>query len=151
LGHKGRCSGVNRWTQRKTQGNQIVIIGDRLRTLHKRKKLTQSEVARKTGLLRCNVGRLENRKAAPTVATLEKMAHALEIPMFQLFYDCEPSPKPVSLPRSRSTKDKGWGSSGKDARMLAQFCHLFNRMSESDVGLILLIAKEMSQQHRLPE
>jgi transcriptional regulator with XRE-family HTH domain len=56
----------------QAQGNQAVTIGDRLRTLRKRKKLTQKDVAQKTGLLRRNVGRLENRKAAPTLATLEK-------------------------------------------------------------------------------
>lgn len=122
-----------------------------MRTLRKRKKLTQKEVAKKTGLLRCNVGRLENRKAAPTIATLEKMAHALEIPIFQLIYDYETSPKPANLPKLRSTKGEGWGSSGKDAHMLARFCHLFSRMSETDRELILLIAKEMSQRRRLLE
>jgi transcriptional regulator with XRE-family HTH domain len=122
-----------------------VNIGNSLRSLRKRKKLTQEEVARKTGLLRCNVGRLENREAAPTIATLEKMARALEIPICQLFCEYEKSPTPPRLPKQNSTTDKLWGSTGKDKHMLAQFRHLFNRMSESDLRLLLFMAKRMSR------
>lgn len=120
-------------------------IGQRLRQLRKQKRLTQQELAERAGLLRCNVWRLENREAAPTIATIEKIARALEIPMFHLFYDYEKSRKPKGLPKWRFTKDKMWGSSGKDARMLAQFCQLFSRMSESDLEIVLYAAKKMSR------
>jgi transcriptional regulator with XRE-family HTH domain len=130
----------------QAQGNQAVIIGDRLRTFRKGKNLTQKDVAQKTGLLRCNVGRLENGKAVPTITTLEKIVRALEIPMSHLFYDYEKSStKYSSLPKLKSTKGKVWGSSGKDARMLAQFCQLFSCMSASDMRLILFLAEEMSR------
>lgn len=120
-------------------------IGQRLRALRKQNRLTQKELAKRAGLLRCNVWRLENREAAPTIATLEKIARALEIPMFQIFYDYETSPWPKSLPKWRFTKDKLWGSSGKDASMLARFCQLFSRMSESDLEFILSTAKKVSR------
>lgn len=134
------------------QGNPAAIIGDRLRTLRKRKNLRQEDVAQKTGLLRCNVGRLETGKAVPTIATLQKIARALEIPMSYLFYDYEKSSTKYSRrPKLKSFKGKMWGSSGKDARMLAQFCRLFSLMNESDLSLMLLIAKEMSRRHSLLE
>ena len=64
-----------------------MIIGDRLRELRKEKKLSQGDIEKRTGLLRCYISRVENGHTVPAIETLEKLAHALEIPMYQLFYD----------------------------------------------------------------
>jgi transcriptional regulator with XRE-family HTH domain len=37
-----------------------MIIGDRLRALREEKKLSQGEIKKRTGLLRCYISRLEN-------------------------------------------------------------------------------------------
>jgi transcriptional regulator with XRE-family HTH domain len=124
-----------------------MTIGDRLRALRREKKLTQREIAKKTGLLRCNVGRLETGRAVPTLATLKKMTRALEIPMFQLFYDVQNPPKPPNLSKRKSGKDNLWGNSGKDALMIAKFCRLFGRMEKDEVGLVLLVAQKMSRRN----
>lgn len=120
-------------------------IGDRLRALRREKKLTQREIAEKAGLLRCNVWRLENSRAVPTIATLEKMVGALEIPLFHVFYETEKPHKPSNLPNRKSGRDIMWGDSGKDALMLAKFCRLFGRMKKDDVRLVLLVAQQMSR------
>ena len=70
-----------------------MIIGDRLRALREEKKLSQGDTEKKTGLLRCYVSRVENGHTVPAVDTLEKFARALEVPMYQLFYDGEEPPK----------------------------------------------------------
>jgi len=70
-----------------------VIIGERLRVLREEKKLSQGDIEKKTGLLRCYISRVENGHTVPNVETLEKFARALEIPMYKLFYDGEEPPK----------------------------------------------------------
>jgi predicted transcriptional regulator len=64
-----------------------VIIGDRLREIREEKKFSQGDIEKRTGLLRCYVSRVENNHTVPSVETLEKLARALETPLYQLFYD----------------------------------------------------------------
>ncbi|MGA7793652.1 MAG: helix-turn-helix transcriptional regulator [Candidatus Acidiferrales bacterium] len=122
-----------------------MVIGDRLRQLREEKKYSQGDIEKKTGLLRCYVSRVENGHTVPAVETLEKFARALEVPMYQLFYDGEEPPKLPNLLKRKSADDMVWGSSGKDARMLAKFCRLFSRMEEGDFGLVLSMAQKMAK------
>ena len=122
-----------------------MIIGDRLRALREHKNFSQGEIEKRTGLLRCYVSRVENGHTVPAVETLEKFARALEIPMYQLFYDGEELPKLPNLPKRKTAADIAWGSKGKDARMLAKFCRLFSRMKEDDRGLVLFMAQIMAR------
>jgi len=66
-----------------------MIIGDRLRALREEKKLSQGDIEKRTGLLRCYISRVENGHTVPAIETLEKLARALECPLYQLFYDGE--------------------------------------------------------------
>jgi transcriptional regulator with XRE-family HTH domain len=93
-----------------------MIIGDRLRVLREEKKLSQGDMEKRTGLLRCYISRVENGHTVPAIETLEKMARAFEVPMYQLFYDGEEPPKPPQLSRLESKEKDAWGTSGKDAR-----------------------------------
>jgi len=122
-----------------------MIIGERLRVLREEKKLSQGDIEKKTGLLRCYVSRVENGHTVPSVETLEKFARALEVPMYQLFYEGEEPPKLPNLPKRKSAGDIVWGSTGKDARTLAKFCRLFGRMNEGDFGLVLFMAQKMAK------
>jgi transcriptional regulator with XRE-family HTH domain len=122
-----------------------MIIGDRLRALREEKKFSQGDVEKRTGLLRCYISRVENAHTVPAVETLEKFARALEIPMYQLLYDGEEPPTMPNLPKRKSADDIAWGSTGKDARLLAKFCRLFSRMEESNRKLVLFTAQKMTK------
>jgi transcriptional regulator with XRE-family HTH domain len=122
-----------------------VNIGDRLRELREEKKFTQGEIEKRTGLLRAYVSRVENGHTVPAVETLEKFARALEVPMYRLFYDGEEPPKLPNLPKRKSADLIAWGSSGKDARLLAKFCRLFSRMEAGDLGMVLFMAQKMAR------
>ena len=122
-----------------------MIIGERLRALREEKKFSQGDIEKKTGLLRCYVSRVENGHTVPAVETLEKFARALEVPMYQLFYDGEEPPKLPNLPKRKSADDIVWGDSGRDARMLAKFCRLFSRMEEDNRALVLFMAQKMAK------
>ena len=120
-----------------------MIIGERLRALREEKKFSQGDIEKKTGLLRCYVSRVENGHTVPAVETLEKFAHALEVPMYQLFYDGEEPPKLPNLPKRKSADDIVWGSTGQDARRLVKFSRLFGRMKQDDRGLVMFIVQKM--------
>lgn len=122
-----------------------MIIGDRLRALREQKNYSQGEIEKRTGLLRCYVSRIENGHTVPSVETLEKFAHALEVPMYQLFYNGEEPPKLPNLPKRKIADDIVWGSKGKDARMLVKFCRLFSHTNESDLRLLFVMAQKMAQ------
>jgi len=118
-----------------------MIIGESLRVLREEKNLSQGDIEKKTGLFRCSVPSAENGHKVPAVETLEKFARALEVPMYQLFYDGEEPPKLPSFPKRMTADDLLWGNSGKDAGLLAKFCRLFGRMKEGDLGLVLFMVQ----------
>ncbi len=122
-----------------------MMIGERLRELREQKKFSQGEIEKRTGLLRCYTSRVENGYTVLAVETLEKFARALEVPMYQLFYDGEEPPKPPHLPKRKPADDLAWGSSGKQARLLVKFCRLLSRMKEGDRGLLLFMAQKMAK------
>jgi transcriptional regulator with XRE-family HTH domain len=140
-----RLTPVGLWSRSHSTEDQTVIIGERLHALREAKKFSQGDVEKRTGLLRCYISRVENGHTVPAVETIEKFARALEVPMYQLFYDGEEPPKLPNLPKRKTANDIAWGSKGKDARMLAQFCRLFSRMDEGDLGLVLFMAQKMAR------
>jgi len=121
-----------------------VIIGDRLREMREEKKLSQGDIEKRTGLLRCYISRVENGHTVPAIETLEKMARAMEIPMYQLFYDGEEPPKLPNLPKRKSSEDIVWGGTGKDARYLSKLRRLLGKTEEDDRKLLLYMAQKMA-------
>ena len=121
-----------------------MIIGDRLRELREGKKLSQGDIEKRTGLIRCYVSRVENGHTVPAIETLEKMARALDVPLYLLFYDGEEPPKLPNLPKRKSATDIVWGSKGKDARMLAKFRRLLGRIKEGDRKILYFMAQKMA-------
>ena len=122
-----------------------MIIGDRLRTMREEKHFSQGDIEKKTGLLRCYISRVENGHTVPAIETLEKMARALEVPMYQLFYDGEEPPKLPNLPKRKSSDEIAWGSSGKDARYLSKLRRLLAKSAEEDRKLLLNLAQKMAR------
>ena len=121
-----------------------MIIGDRLRDMREQKKLSQGDIEKRTGLLRCYISRVENGHTVPAIETLEKLARALEVPLYQLFYDGEEPPKLPNLPKRKSSDDIAWGSSGKDARFLGRLRRLLAKSEEADRKLLLYMAQKMA-------
>ena len=122
-----------------------MVIADRLRALREHKSLSQGDIEKRTGLLRCYISRVENGHTIPAIETLEKLARAIEVPLYQLFYDDVEQLKLPSLLNRRNRDDVAWGRSGKHARMLDNFRRLLKRTSESDRKLLLFIARKMTR------
>ena len=121
-----------------------MIIGERLRQIREQKKFSQGDIERKTGLLRCYVSRVENGHTVPAIKTLEKLARAMDVPLYQLFYDGEKPPELPALPKREIGVSDGWGATGKEARFLHRFRTLLSRMEGRDRSLLLGLAQKMA-------
>lgn len=119
-----------------------MIIGERLRELREQKNFSQGDIEQKTGLLRCYLSRVENGHTVPSIETLEKISRALEVPLYQLFYEGDDAPPPP--PPKISGKTPAWGRTGKDARLLKKFRDLLSRTGDDDRRLLLHIARKMA-------
>ena len=108
-----------------------MVISDRLRAIREEKDLSQGDIENRTGLKRCYVSRVENGHTVPSIETLEKMARALEVPLYQLFYDGEAPPEIPSFPKDISADGDEWGSSGESAKF-------FQRLRKISFSLIYL-------------
>jgi transcriptional regulator with XRE-family HTH domain len=121
-----------------------MIIGDRLRALREEKNLSQGDIEKRTGLLRCYISRVENGHTVPAIETLEKMARALEVPLYQLFYDGEEPPELPNLPKRKTADEIAWGATGKEARFLSMFRKALGQIDEEDRRLLLYMAQKMA-------
>jgi transcriptional regulator with XRE-family HTH domain len=118
-----------------------MIIGKHLRALREEKNLSQGDIEKRTGLLRCYISRVESGHTVPAIETLEKMARALEIPMYQPFYDGDEPPKPPNFSQKSSDKD-AWGGTGKDARYLNRLRRLLSKTNAKNRKLPLHITQK---------
>jgi len=87
---------------------------------------------------------VENGHTVPAIETLEKIARALECPLYQLFYDGEEPPKLLHLPKRKSSGEIVWGSAGKETRYHNKLRRLLSKSDETDRKLLLQMAQKMS-------
>lgn len=119
-----------------------MVIGERLRYLREQKKLSQGDIEERTGLLRCYISRVENGHTVPAVETLEKLARALEMRLYQLLYDGPDAPAPLTLSNNRDGNGK-WGSEGKDVRFLNKLRRYLSRMNARDRSILTAVVSKM--------
>src|SRR5207245_8018637 len=113
-----------------------MIIGTRLRKLREDKKLSQGDIEERTGLLRCYVSRGENGHTVPSLETLERLASALEIPLYQLFYEGDEPPALPNLSKRQTTEELVMDEeSEKEMRFFEKVRRLTSRIDEKDRGL----------------
>src|SRR5512136_2356521 len=113
--------------------------------LREEKKLSQGEVEKRTGLLRCYISRVENGHTVPAVETLEKLARAFEVPLYQLFYEGKEPPQVPNLLKRKPAEEGGWGTKGKDARYLEKLRRLLGKSNENDRKLVLYMTQKMAR------
>ena len=118
------------------------MIGNRLKELRESKELSQGDIEKRTGLLRCYISRVENGHTVPSVSTLERMARALEVPMYRLFHDGE---APASLHKLKPPKDEEFGSKGREADYFSKLRRLLAKMEPDDQKLLLHMAQKVAK------
>ena len=118
-------------------------IGYRLRVLRERKRLSREDIEKRTGLRCRSITNVENGDAAPTLETLLKLAQALKVPLYQLFYNGKQPPRPPRL-RSREAKQNLSERNAGEALILRQFLGLINCLNEKERDLLLGVAERMT-------
>jgi len=120
-------------------GSQASVIGKRLRAFRTERKFSQGDIEKRSGLLRCYISRVENGYTIPSIATLEKMAAALEIPLYRLFYGGDKLP--AMPPLAARAKQEEAEEKDPAARRLRKF---ITRMDDRGRQVLLQMAQKMA-------
>ncbi len=122
------------------------MIGPRLRSLREQKGLSQGDVESKTGMLRCYISRVENGHTVPSLETLERFAAALQIPLYELFYEGGEVPDTPLLSSRRTLEEaaKEDTKEGREARFLLKLQTLLASLGEPDRDVVLTLAKKLA-------
>ena len=108
-------------------------IGTTIRAFRLQKGLSQGDIEKKTGLLRCYLSRVENGHTVPSLDTLSKIALALEVPISQFFAE-------DSLGRQLNTQKL----TDEELRFLTQIRRYSSNLNESDRKLLLAMVKKFA-------
>lgn len=123
-----------------------MLIGERIRQLREQKGLSQGDIEKSSGLLRCYISRVEHGHTVPALETLERFAAALDVPLYRLFYMGDDPPETRNLTPRRSLEDLAQeaNSEGSEARFLLKLKALVSRMVESDRAFLLDCARKLA-------
>ncbi|MGO9777276.1 MAG: helix-turn-helix domain-containing protein [Terracidiphilus sp.] len=108
-------------------------IGTAIRAHRLQKGLSQGDIEKKTGLLRCYLSRVENGHTIPSLDTLSKIARALDLPITQFFVD-DSLGKQVTLQKL----------SDEELRFLTQIRRYSTNLNDSDRRLLLAMVKKFA-------
>ena len=124
-----------------------MVIGTRLRSLREEKGLSQGDIEKSTGLLRCYISRIENGHTIPSLETLERFSGALDVPLYKLFYSGEGEAPTPNLLQRKSLDELAAqpGKAGDEARFLVQFKNAVGQNSAiPDREVLLTLAKKLA-------
>jgi transcriptional regulator with XRE-family HTH domain len=96
-----------------------MTLGQRLRRIREEKGLSQDDVERASGLLRCYISRVELGHTVPSRDALERFAAALDVPFYRLFHTGDGLPATPHLTPRPSLEELAneAGPSGSQARL----------------------------------
>lgn len=125
--------------------NAPMIIGTRLKKLREERNLSQGDIEKRTGLLRCYISRVENGHTVPSLETLERLAAALELPLYQLFYEGDEPPPLPNLSKRQTTEELVLDAEqDKELRFYEKVKRLLIRIDEKDRQLLLYMAQKLA-------
>src|ERR1700723_1645911 len=101
-------------------------IGATIRAYRQQKGMSQGDIEKRTGLLRCYLSRVENGHTVPSLDTLAKIAGALELPLAQGFAE---DTLGGQLPAQKLSDD--------ELRFLTQIRRYSTNLNDSDRKLLL--------------
>jgi len=114
-----------------------VNIGEVIRSYRSDRGLSQGDIERRTGLLRCYLSRVENGHTVPSLETLAKIAEAMEIALADFFPGAE-------TPRDRDTQKMLGELSEDEIRFLSEIKKYSTTLSDGDKRLVLAMIRKMA-------
>jgi transcriptional regulator with XRE-family HTH domain len=119
---------------RLAQESAAMNIGQTIRDYRLQKGMSQGDIEKRTGLLRCYLSRVENGHTVPSLDTLAKIAGAMELPLSQFFSENGRDNNSKNLPQL----------SDDEVRFLNQMRRFAAQLNESDRKLVLAMVKKMA-------
>jgi transcriptional regulator with XRE-family HTH domain len=110
-------------------------IGETIRNFRLEKGMSQGDIEKRTGLLRCYLSRVENGHTIPSLDTLAKIATAMDVPLAQFFV--EPAAEngaPKTVPQLGE----------EEVRFLTQIRRYSPNLNESDRKIVLTMVKKLA-------
>ncbi|HEY0163394.1 MAG TPA: helix-turn-helix transcriptional regulator [Edaphobacter sp.] len=109
-------------------------IGNTIRGYRLQKGMSQGDIEKKTGLLRCYLSRVENGHTVPSLETLQKIARALDLQLAEFFADEIVSKEMSSLHLKED-----------EIRFLTQVQRYSANLGDSDRRLLLAMVRKFAQ------
>jgi transcriptional regulator with XRE-family HTH domain len=109
-------------------------IGETIRSFRLQKGMSQGDIEKRTGLLRCYLSRVENGHTVPSLDTLSKIAGAMELPLSHFFSEPGNSNGSRNLPQL----------SDDELRFLSQIRRYSASLNDSDRKLVIAMIKKMA-------
>lgn len=109
-------------------------IGETIRNYRLQKGMSQGDIEKRTGLLRCYLSRVENGHTIPSLDTLAKIATAMEVPLGQFFVENHSNGNSKSLPPLTE----------EEVRFLSQIRRYSSNLNDSDRKLVIAMVKKMA-------
>lgn len=109
-------------------------IGETIRNFRLQKGMSQGDIEKRTGLLRCYLSRVENGHTIPSLDTLAKIASAMDTPLGQFFTSDNNEHANKNLPQL----------SEDEVRFLSQIRRYSSNLNDSDRKLVLAMVKKMA-------
>jgi len=116
-----------------------MLLGERLRRVREARGMTQSDVHLLTDILPIHISRIERGNTLPTLETIERLAVALEVPVWSLFYHAHGQTEALFPVRLAG----GYGSFRKQAREIQQLRVALSKMVPRERKILLATAKAM--------
>ena len=117
-------------------------IGRKLRELRIAENLSQGDIEERTGLLRAYTSRVENGHTSPSIATLEKYATALDVPLYTLFYE---RGRRTEIDLKLEQKEKKWGATKNQRHQYELFVEAIADMNESGRSAFMYLANKLAR------
>jgi transcriptional regulator with XRE-family HTH domain len=109
-------------------------IGVTIRSFRLQRGMSQGDIEKRTGLLRCYLSRVENGHTVPSLDTLSKIAGAMELPLSHFFSEGSNNNGSKALPQL----------SDDELRFLSQIRRYSASLNDSDRKLVLAMVKKMA-------
>ena len=110
-------------------------IGMTIRGFRQQKGMSQGDIEKRTGLLRCYLSRVENGHTVPSLDTLKKIAGALDLHLAEFFADGKAS----------AIKEVfGLNLDAEEIRFLTQIQRYSANLSETDRRLLLAMVRKFA-------
>jgi len=110
-------------------------IGETIRNFRLEKGMSQGDIEKRTGLLRCYLSRVENGHTIPSLDTLAKIAGAMDVPLAQFFVESiDDNGAPKTVPQLGE----------EEIRFLTQIRRYSSNLHESDSKIVLTMVKKLA-------